>query len=383
MHLDDVDNESAPRVEQYLSKIKIIRKIAGKIIDFLAQLEDFQKKLWLKKKFVVETQYCITLCCIPEAFHAEIAANEAQRQEWVKIFAIDEIEGDPTTPGYSKKLKPEFLKAHPTLVVDTRHFAAEFAARLLEAMGDVEEQTDGVLFHSENFQSLSLMQERYRQQIKCVYIDPPFNTSEESLLYKNEYRHSSWITLLQQGVLRATRMLNEGSVFGAAIDDFENDNLSKVLEYIFGPSGRLGTLVVETKPSGRTNDRFLATCHEYYHFFGLPGTAAKIRFFPLSDEARAAYSEVDEIGAFKWRDFLRTGGFSTPEQRRNSFYPIYYSPAVREARLESFPGAIEILPLDSEGKRRVWRKRLPRSWTIIQREKSSLRSVAPVLGKYC
>ena len=56
MHLDDVENETAPRVEQYLSKIKVIRRIAGKIIDFLAQLEDFQKKLWLKKKFVVETQ---------------------------------------------------------------------------------------------------------------------------------------------------------------------------------------------------------------------------------------------------------------------------------------------------------------------------------------
>jgi hypothetical protein len=47
---------------------KVIRRIAGKIIDFLAQLEDFQKKLWLKKKFVVETQYCITLDRIPEEF---------------------------------------------------------------------------------------------------------------------------------------------------------------------------------------------------------------------------------------------------------------------------------------------------------------------------
>ena len=68
MHLDDVENETAPRVEQYLSKIKVIRRIAGKIIDFLAQLEDFQKKMWLKKKFVVETHYCITLSCIPESF---------------------------------------------------------------------------------------------------------------------------------------------------------------------------------------------------------------------------------------------------------------------------------------------------------------------------
>lgn len=61
MHLDDVENETVPRVEQYISKIKVIRRIAGKIIDFLAQLEDFQKKLWFKKKFVVETRYCITL----------------------------------------------------------------------------------------------------------------------------------------------------------------------------------------------------------------------------------------------------------------------------------------------------------------------------------
>jgi len=97
MHLDDVENESTVRVEQYLSKIRVIRKIAGKIIDFLAQLEDFQKKLWLKKKFVVETQYCITVGSIPEAFHIEIGANEAQREEWLKLYGIDEIEGSLTT----------------------------------------------------------------------------------------------------------------------------------------------------------------------------------------------------------------------------------------------------------------------------------------------
>ena len=358
MHLDDLDSVSAPRVEQYLSKIKVIRKIAGKIIDLLAQLEDFQKKLWLKKKFVVETHYCIAVGTIPEAFYSEIASNDAQHDEWVQLLAIDEIDGDPTTTGYTRNLTAEFLKAHPTLLVDTQHFGPCFTSRLLEVIGDVDDQTDGVLFQSENFQALSLMQARYHQQIKCVYIDPPFNTSEASLLYKNEYRHSTWMTLLQQGVLGAKRMLNEESVLGVAIDDFENDNLSRLLESVFG-SGRLGTLVVETKPSGRTNDRFLATCHEYYHFFGLPGTTAQIRFFPLSGEARAAYSEVDEIGPFKWRDFLRTGGFSTPEERPNSFYPIYYSPTSREIRLECFPGAVEILPLDSNGKQRVWRKTPP------------------------
>ena len=184
MHLDDVENESSPRVEQYLSKIKVIRKIAGKIIDFLAQLEDFQKKLWLKKKFVVETQYCITVGSIPEAFYPEIAANQAQHKEWVKLFAIDEIKGDLTTHGYSKKLKPEFLKAHPTLVVDTQHFDDGFAARLLEAIGDVGRRTDGVLFNGENFQVLSLMQARYRERVQCIYIDPPYNRDASAIDYK-------------------------------------------------------------------------------------------------------------------------------------------------------------------------------------------------------
>ncbi|MEL7656372.1 MAG: site-specific DNA-methyltransferase, partial [Bacillota bacterium] len=82
MRLDDIEDEGAPRVEQYLSKIKVLRMIAHKIIEFLAQIEDFQKKLWLKKKFVVETNYCITLDRVPEALYPEICANNAQREEW-------------------------------------------------------------------------------------------------------------------------------------------------------------------------------------------------------------------------------------------------------------------------------------------------------------
>ena len=159
MHLDDIESETAPRVEQYLSKIKVIRQIAGKIIDFLAQLENFQKKLWLKKKFVTETSCASRIGCIPEEFYPEIAANDAQREEWVELHAIDEIEQDLTTVAYSEPLTVEFLKAHPTLMVDTRHFDDGFSQRLLEAMGDIDGQTDGVLVHSENFQALELMSE--------------------------------------------------------------------------------------------------------------------------------------------------------------------------------------------------------------------------------
>ena len=104
MRLDDIENADAPLVDAWLTKVKVLRKIAGKLIDFLAQLEDFQKKLWLKKKFVVETNYCITLDRVPEALYPEIAANEAQHEEWLRLFAIDEIEADTLgNPGYSSR----------------------------------------------------------------------------------------------------------------------------------------------------------------------------------------------------------------------------------------------------------------------------------------
>ncbi|HEX7956979.1 MAG TPA: hypothetical protein VF508_08560, partial [Pyrinomonadaceae bacterium] len=95
MHLDDIESETAPRVEQYLGKVRAIRRLAHKIIAFLEQLENFEKRLWLKKKFVVETNYCVTLDRVPEDLYAEVAANEAQREEWVRLFAINELPRNP------------------------------------------------------------------------------------------------------------------------------------------------------------------------------------------------------------------------------------------------------------------------------------------------
>ncbi|WP_459903649.1 hypothetical protein, partial [Desulfosarcina cetonica] len=183
MHLDNIENNDAPRVEQYLSKIKVLRKIARKIIAFLAQLEEFQKKLWLKKKFVTETNYCITLDRVTEELYPEIAANEAQYDEWVRLFAIDEIKGDLLSPAYSKPLSADFLKNYKYLTVDTKFFNEDFKTRLIASVSDFNEQCNGLLLHSENFQALGVLQKRYKGEINSVYIDPPYNTDASPILY--------------------------------------------------------------------------------------------------------------------------------------------------------------------------------------------------------
>src|SRR6185436_3529714 len=85
LFIDDLNTRDEQEFLKQLSKIKAIKKIGEKIIAFLAQLENFQKRLWLKKKMVVECNYCITLDRVPEALYPEIIANKGQINEWVKL----------------------------------------------------------------------------------------------------------------------------------------------------------------------------------------------------------------------------------------------------------------------------------------------------------
>lgn len=261
MRLDDIENAEAPAVESYLAKIKVLRKIAGKLIDFLAQLEDFQKKLWLKKKFIIETNYCITLDRVPEELFAEVAACDAQCEEWIKLFAIDEIQADLHSPGFSRPLTVEFLKANNKLVLDTRFFDDSFKARLVASIENFDEQCDGLLIHSENFQALNLLQERYCEQVKCVYIDPPYNTGADGFSYKDGYKSASWITLVDDRIKLGKSFNTRQGLILASVDDKEVANLDWVLSINYGFDPDVYPFIWHL-PRG-INAGHIAKAHEY------------------------------------------------------------------------------------------------------------------------
>ena len=320
MHLDDIESASVPRVEQYLSGIKVLRRIAHKIIDFVAQLENFQKKLWLKKKFVVETRYCFRLGVIPQDFYAEIAANDAQRAEWIALYAIDEIKADLTQPGYSAPLSTVFLSAHPTLVLDTRHFSSEFTTRLLERFANLTEDIDAVLIHSENFQGLRHLQSRYRSQIDVVYIDPPYNTNASAILYKNDYKHSSWMSLMENRLVPAARLLTDVGVLCVAIDDEEVSEARQVISQLFPK--QIGIAVVRSNPQSRKARGTFSPMHEYALFYGT-SAASKPGSLELTEKRMARYPKQDENGRYSWMSFIRTGTGDKRSDRPRLYYPIY------------------------------------------------------------
>jgi len=290
MHLDDVENESFERVKQYLSKIKILRRIAGKIIAFLAQLEDFQKKLWLKKKFVIATEYCITLDRIPEAFYPEIAANDAQREEWVKLFAIDEIKGDLISPNYTIPLTVEFLQANNKLLVDTGLFSGEFKASLIAIIEGFDTKLDGVLVHGDNYQALQLMQSRYLEQVKCIYIDPPYNTASSSIPYKNNYKHSAFATMMHDRIASLQPLLRRDGALFVSIDKTERTILEYIMDGVFGSDNHIEELIWAMNTNNGQSPNY-STNHEYVLVYAKDRITAELDR-NMFRELKPGYEEV-------------------------------------------------------------------------------------------
>ncbi len=261
LNLDELGAAGERMAEGWFQLMRLIKRIGLRIIEFLAQIEDFQKMLWEKKKFVTETFYCITLGVIPEAFYPEIAACEAQWDEWKALFAIDEspkdlLSGDPTTT----EGRIAFLKAHPTLVLDTRCFPPDFTDRLLASFNNLDEMTDGLLVRSENWQALNLLQEKYRERIKCVHIDPPYNTQTSGFLYKNDYQHSSWLAMMENRIRVSQILLAHDGHFLSHINENEYERLKILFDATGIPDA--GTVVWD-KRNPMTARQGIATQHEY------------------------------------------------------------------------------------------------------------------------
>lgn len=323
--LDDIDEQNEAKTKEYLTKAKVIRKIARKIITFLAQIEDFQKKLYLKKKFVVETNYCITLDRVPEAMYPEIAANDAQREEWMRLFAIDEIaaaDGDLMTAptlAYSVPLSVEFLKQNPFLVLDTAFFSTEFKERLVDSIEDLDGKLDGLMIHSDNYQALRLLTGKYYQNIKCIYIDPPYNTDASSILYKNNYKHSSFLSLLQNRLVTASSLMKPNALISVAIDDVEMPYLRLLLNEIFPQE--IGVCAVRSNPQSRKAKGKFSPQHEYGLFFG-NGQGSAPQAIGYSAEKAKRYPLVDDIGRYAWMNFIRAGNNDLRTDRPKLYYPI-------------------------------------------------------------
>ena len=357
LNLDNLQAAGESAAEGWFQQLRLIKSVGGQIIDFLAQIEGFQKMLWEKRKFVVETQYCVTLGNVGSDFHQEIIDNDDQWEEWRDLLGID-----------GSDRSDSFLDSHPTLPLDTRHFDAEFTDRLLASFDDLDGMTDGLLVHSENWQALKLIEKKFDNSIQCLYIDPPYNTGDSEILYKNGYLRSSWLTLMENRLSVAMPLLTDDPTSYIAIDDFEMVDLGELIDKHF-PSLRREMIIVNHHPQGGKATT-LSSTHEYML------TCVK------RTSSRTLVGRMNVV-SIERRPFKRSGTAESNFRyaRTNSFYAILVDKDTNEVvGLESPPtgdigdypttntkeGYARVYPLGASGEERVWRRSYESCLTLLR-----------------
>ncbi len=308
LNLDELESGGLARADSWFQTLQAIKGIGRKIITFVAQIEDFQKRLFEKKKFVTEAHYCVTLDRVPESLYPEIVKNKAQFAEWKRLFHIQEIARDTTQPGFSEPLKKEFLKAHQSLVVDTAFFPADFEARLLESKeflgkgASLDEALDGVLAKGDNLQVLNLIKLRFRAGVKCIYIDPPYNTGSDGFPYKDSYQHSSWLAMMQDRLSVALEFLPPDGLIYVSIGEEEVTALQSLLDRMIGGGNRVGTIVwkARVKPVNIGDAKYRPQ-NETEYVIAYEREDDKARFQPLITGGVRTYPHI-----FKGRNYRIT-----------------------------------------------------------------------------
>ena len=219
LNIDTLEKERF--LDKHITRAKMVREIGEDIIDFLAQIEDFQKRLWEKKKFVLSTDYVITLDKIKEyageKFLSElketILKNEQQLKEWEELD-FGKIENEEDLYLNKDLFDTEYKK----LPLDTKYFSADFKEKLLENLTqnhNLDDILDGLLIKSENWQALNTILSKYKEKIQTIYIDPPFNKEQDAdFLYNVKYKDSTWASLLENRLWVSKNQLSDkGSIF--------------------------------------------------------------------------------------------------------------------------------------------------------------------------
>ncbi len=250
---------------------RILRTVGAQIIAFLAALENFQKALWEKKKLVFSTRYVITLDRLERHAPAWLAGHidaivAGQRAEWTALGLGDYPDADAcrrTTPG-------DLLTATATrylpLPVDTGRFPDAFKWSLLEAVTaatPLDQALDGLAIHSDNWQALNLLREKYRERVKCIYIDPPYNTGGDGFPYKDSYPHASWLAMMDDRVVLGREMMNRAGAMFASIDYTERTGLAEILTRAFGIKNRVEEIIWSQTIGSKNQSPTYSTNHEY------------------------------------------------------------------------------------------------------------------------
>lgn len=280
------------------------------------------------------------------------------------------------------------------------NFLGKSYARLLQAMEtdtvitpdeDHNKQpqnadSENIYITGDNLDALKHLLKSYENKIKCIYIDPPYNTGSDGFVYNDRFTftketlaqklsiseetaerileltnsgsasHSAWLTFMYPRLLLARDLLTEDGVIFISIDDNEQANLKLLCDDVFGEQNFIGEITVVANPRGRDYGG-IARMHDYI----LAYRSSEKTVINLIKDENGEFTMFDELGGFELRELRNRNIKFNRENRPNLYYPFFINDAnpdengLYEISLEVHDGWRELYPLESQGVQTVWR----------------------------
>lgn len=244
-----------------------------------------------------------------------------------------------------------------------------------------------IYISGDNIDGLKHLLKSYAHKVKCIYIDPPYNTGSDGFVYNDNFNftvkelssklsieeeqaqkildltkrgsasHSAWLMFMYPRLLLARDLLTEDGVIFISIDDNEQSNLKLICDDVFGEENFVANIIIQANKRGQTYKQ-IAKTHEYL-FVYTKNVSTELN--ELS-KGEGSFDKTDNIGEFEERELRNRNPKFGRFNRPNLYFPIYTNPdmvdecgycPVSLEKTEKF--TVEILPLDSVGAESCWR----------------------------
>lgn len=245
------------------------------------------------------------------------------------------------------------------------------------------DSTENLFIEGDNLEALKLLQENYLGKVKMIYIDPPYNTGND-FIYEDDFAestdaffeksnqvdeegnrliantdsngrfHSDWLSMIYSRLKLARNLLKDDGVIFISIDENEVSNLKKLGEEIFGASNFLFQITLLCNPKGRSQDKYVANCHEYILGFSKNSIKSGSLNIPKSEEEIiSSYKLIDEKGRYRELELRNTHREFGEHNRPKLYYPFYVD-INGNVSIQPKENSEEVFPIWDDGFKGCW-----------------------------
>lgn len=259
--------------------------------------------------------------------------------------------------------------------------------------------SENIYISGDNIDALKHLVKSYANKIKCIYIDPPYNTGSDGFIYNDKFNftnekleevldindeeakrisnmtntksnsHSAWLTFIYPRLYLAKQLLSDDGIIFISIDDNEATNLKLLCDNIYGEENFIGMMTLMSNPRGSQNSKHLSYIHEYILAYSKNEELLNLSGVNKLEENLSEYKEIDEDGKkYRLLGLRKRGGAWRKEDRPNMHYPIYINPNDGSVSLEKNNNFfIEVIPKRPSGElgRWCWGKEKVKKYTDL------------------